>query len=158
MNSKHINETVNRLESFMEDVKDGNMRTILTNMQKMNDYMAEKIRIYEEHLTVLTGKKRSELTESDKRRLARKGKELNDFLLASIEPTWAPRTLRNWYNQLVGTKYDSTGANQKKRGRKSKSPEIVEEVLRLAERNPEWGYKRIAGTMNTWDMTSRPAR
>ena len=78
----------------MQDVKDGNLRTILENMQKMNDYMAEKLRIYEEHLTLLTGKARLELTDSDKRRLARKGKELNDFLLAAIEPTWAPGTIR----------------------------------------------------------------
>ena len=148
MNSKQVNETVNRLASLMQDVKDGDLRTILSNMQKMSDYMAEKIRIYEEHLTALTGRKRPELTESDKRRLARKGKDLNDFLLASVEPTWAPGTIRNWYNQLVGAKYNSTGANQKKRGRKPKSPEIIEEVLRLAERNPDWGYKRIAGTMN----------
>ena len=147
MNSKQVNETVNRLLSFMNDVNDGNLRTILANMQKMNDYLAEKIRIYEEHLTALTGRKRPELTESDKRRLARKGKELNDFLLASVEPTWAPGTLRNWYNQLVGAKYDSTGPNQKKRGRKPMSPEIIEEVLRLAEHNPDWGYMRIAGTM-----------
>lgn len=148
MNSKQVNETVNRLASLMQDIKDGDLRTILSNMQKMSDYMAEKIRIYEEHLTALTGRKRPELTESDKRRLARKGKDLNDFLLASVEPTWAPGTIRNWYNQLVGAKYNSTGANQKKRGRKPKSPEIIEEVLRLAERNPDWGYKRIAGTMN----------
>ena len=147
MNSKQVNETVNRLMSFMQDVKDGDLRAILANMQKMNDYMAEKIRIYEEHLTALTGRKRPELTESDKRRLAQKGKVLNDFLLKSVEPTWAPGTVRSWYNQLVGAKYDSTGDNQKKRGRKPISQEIVEEVLRLAEHNPEWGYKRIAGTM-----------
>ena len=66
MNSKQVNETVNRLLSFMQDVKDGNLRTILANMQKMNDYLAEKIRIYEEHLTVLTGRKRPELSDSDK--------------------------------------------------------------------------------------------
>ena len=94
MNSKQVNETVNKLFSFMQDVKDGDLRTILVNMQKMNDYMAEKLRIYEEHLTLLTGKARLELTDSDKRRLARKGKELNDFLLATIEPTWAPGTIR----------------------------------------------------------------
>ena len=147
MNSKQVNETVNRLMSFMQDVNDGDFRAILANMQKMNDYMAEKIRIYEEHLTALTGRKRPELTESDKRRLAQKGKVLNDFLLKSVEPTWAPGTVRGWYNQLVGAKYDSTGENQKKRGRKPMSWEIVEEVLRLAEHNPDWGYKRIAGTM-----------
>ena len=147
MNTNQVNEAVTRLMSFMKDVEDGNLSAILANMQKMNDYMAEKIRIYEEHLTALTGKKRPELTESDKRRLARKGKELNDFLLKYVEPTWAPGTIRNWYNQLVGAKYDSTGANQKKRGRKPISQEIVEEVLRLAERNPDWGYDRIVGTM-----------
>ena len=48
MNSKQVNETVNKLFSFMQNVKDGDLRTILVNMQKMNDYMAEKLRIYEE--------------------------------------------------------------------------------------------------------------
>ena len=61
MNSKQVSETVNKLVSFMQDVKDGNLRTILENMQKMNDHMAEKLRIYEEHLTLLTGKARLEL-------------------------------------------------------------------------------------------------
>ena len=132
----------------MGDVKDGNLREILANMQKMCDYQAEKLRIYEEHLTVLTGKERPELTDSDKRRLAQKGKMLNDFLLASVEPTWAPGTLRGWYNSLVGAKYDSTKSpDQKKRGRKPISQEIVDEVLKLAKNNPDWGYDRIAGTM-----------
>ena len=34
MNSKQVNETVNKLFSFMQDVKDGDLRTILENMQK----------------------------------------------------------------------------------------------------------------------------
>ena len=101
----------------------------------------------EEHLTSLTGKDRPILTESDKRRLARKGKELNDFLLAAIEPTWAPGTIRKWYSDLVGAKYNSVNVGQKKRGRKPVSPEIVEKVLLLAKNNPDWGYEHIAGTM-----------
>lgn len=74
----------------MRDVNDGDLRTIPVKMLKINDYMAERIRIYEEHLTAVMGKERPELTNSDKRRLAQKGKELNDYLLESIEPTWAP--------------------------------------------------------------------
>ena len=58
MNSKQVNETTIRLNAFMRDVKDGNLRTILKNMQSMLDYHAEKIRIYEEHLSELTGKAR----------------------------------------------------------------------------------------------------
>ena len=106
----------------MQDVKDGNLRTILENMQKMNDYMAEKLHIYEEYLTSLTGKDRPVLTESDKRRLAQKGKELNDFLLAAVEPTWAPGTIRKRYSDLVGAKYNSVNVGQKKRGRFKGSP------------------------------------
>ena len=70
----------------------------------MNDYMAEKLRIYEEHLTLLTGKARLELIDSNKRRLAQKGKGLNDFLLAAIEPTLAPGTILKWHSDLVGAK------------------------------------------------------
>ena len=147
MNSKQVNETVNKLFSFMQDVKDGDLRTILVNMQKMNDYMAEKLRIYEEHLASLTGKERPILTEADKRRLAQKGKELNEFLLAAIEPTWVLGTIRKWYSDLVGAKYNSVNDGQKKRGRKPVSPEIVERVLQLAKSNPDWGYEHIAGTM-----------
>ena len=147
MNSKQVNETVNRLVSFMGDVKDGNLREILANMQKMCDYQAEKLRIYEEHLTTLTGKERPELTDSDKRRRAQKGKALNVYLLAAVEPTWAPGTLRGWYNFLVGAKYNSVRDGQKKRGRKPLSQEIVDEVLKLAKNNPDWGYDRIAGVM-----------
>ena len=42
MNSRQVNETMNRLMAFMKDVTNGDLRAILSNMQKMNDYMAEK--------------------------------------------------------------------------------------------------------------------
>ena len=160
MNSKQVNETTIRLNAFMRDVKDGNLRTILKNMQSMLDYHAEKIRIYEEHLSELTGKARLELTDSDKRRLAQKGKALNDYLLAAVEPTWAPGTLRGWYNSLVGAKYNSVRDGQKKRGRKPLSQEIVDEVLKLAKNNPDWGYDRIAGVMKylKYDVSATTVR
>ncbi|NLK60070.1 MAG: hypothetical protein GX290_03335, partial [Treponema sp.] len=101
MNSRRVNETTIQLNAFMRDVKNGNLRTILVNLQKMCDYQSEKLRIYEKHLTELTGKARLELTDSDKRRLAQKGKALNDYLLAAVEPTWAPGTLRGWYNSRL---------------------------------------------------------
>ena len=34
MNSKQVNETVNKLFSFMQDVKDGDLRTILTTWRR----------------------------------------------------------------------------------------------------------------------------
>ncbi len=147
MNSKQVNEATKRLLSFMGEMKDGNLRTLLANMQTMCEYQAEKLRIYEEHFTELTGKERPELSDSDKRRLAQRGRKLNDCLLATVEPTWCVGTIRGWYDSLVGAKYDSTAPGQRKRGRKLISPEIVEKILFFNERNPDWGYDRIAGTM-----------
>ena len=37
--------------------------------------------------------------------------------------------------------------NQKKRGRKTISQEIIDRVLLLTKHNPDWGHDRIAGTM-----------
>lgn len=147
MNSKQVNAATNRLLSFMGDIQDGNLKTLLANMQTMCEYQAEKLRIYEEHLAALTGKARPELTDSDKRRLAQRSKSLNDFLLASIEPTWCVGTIRGWYNSLVGAKYNSVGADQKKRGRKPVSQEIIDMILYLSGKNPDYGYEKIAGTM-----------
>ena len=42
MNSKQVNATVNKLNSFMQNVKDGNLRTILENMQKMMKQIKSK--------------------------------------------------------------------------------------------------------------------
>ena len=47
MNSRRVNETTIQLNAFMRDVKNGNLRTILVNLQKMCDYQSEKLRIYE---------------------------------------------------------------------------------------------------------------
>ena len=52
-----------------------------------------------------------------------------------------------WYSELISNKYNSTGENQKKRGRKPVNEEIVREILRLAESTPSWGYDRITGVM-----------
>ena len=81
-----------------------------------------------------------------RRQLAHRGKKLNEFLLGQIENTFAPSTVMKWYSELISNKYNSTGENQKKRGRKPVNEEIVREA-RLANRNPTWGYDRIAGVM-----------
>lgn len=45
MNSKQVNETVNKLFSFMQDVKDGNLRTVLENMLQLQHWEAELERL-----------------------------------------------------------------------------------------------------------------
>lgn len=138
--------TLKRLNAVMKDINGDNTQ-ILRTLQDQIDYLREKVDVLEEVLEEKTGKSQPEFSESQKRRLAYRGKKLNEYLLSVVEPTFAPGTVHGWYRELVGKKYDSTGTGQRKRGRKPISPEIIEKVLFFQERNPAWGYDRIAGTM-----------
>lgn len=140
-------EILQKLNGFLSAVGNGDVKEVIEKMQAMMDYQAEKIRIYEDKLCELTGRERPELNDDDRKRLAHHGHKLNDYLLSITEITWCPDTVRGWHRDLVGKKYDSTGAGQKRRGRKPISPEIVEKVLYFNKRNPDWGYDHIAGTM-----------
>ncbi len=129
-------DTFKRLRAVMKDVN-GDNRQIVRTLQDQVEYLLEKVAILEEIATEANGGKVPVYSEGQKKRLAYRGRKLNEFLLATVERTFAPGTLRNWYNELVGVKYDSTKSpNQKKRGRKPISQEIVDEVLLLAEHNP----------------------
>jgi len=139
-------DTFKRLRAVMKDVN-GDNRQIVRTLQDQVEYLLEKVAILEEIATEENGGKSPVYSEAQKKRLAYRGKKLNEFLLATVEQTFAPGTIYGWHRELVGKKYDSTGTGQKKRGRKPISQEIVDEVLLLAERNPDWGYDRIAGTM-----------
>lgn len=110
------NHVLQKLNGFIKDVNAGNTKDIIKNLQLICDYQAEKLRIYEEKIQEATGKARPQLTDSDRRRLAQKGRVLNDYVLSIVEPTWSVRTVRGWYNTLVGDKYNSVRPNQKKRG------------------------------------------
>lgn len=116
-------------------------------MQDQIEYLMEFIAIQGEIIEELTGSRQPELSVEQKKRLAHRGKKLNEFLLGQIENTFAPSTVFKWYSELISKKYDSTDENQKKRGRKPICDEIVAEALRLANNNPSWGYDRIAGVI-----------
>ena len=142
---KHT-DTLKRLNAVMKDINGDNTQ-ILRTMQDQIDYLQEKVGILEEIIEVETGKERPEYSDEQKKRLAYRGRKLNEYLLSVVEQTYAPGTIHDWYQELVGQKYDSTGEGQRKRGRKPISPEIVERILFFQTRNPDWGYDRIAGTM-----------
>lgn len=136
-------EILTSINAFMGQMRDGNTRELIANLQAALDYQTEKLRIYEEKYKAETGKERPELTDDERRRLAKRSRAMNQYLLSITENTWSPSTVMDWYRKLIAEKYDSTGENQKKRGRKPVSTDLQELVLRLAEQNPHWGYKRI---------------
>ena len=57
-----------------------------------------------------------------------------------------PDTLLRWYKRLIADKFD--GSKQRKMPGRPRVPEEVEQlVLRMAEENPMWGYRRLQGAL-----------
>ena len=139
---KKQTDTFKRLRAVIKDIN-GDNRQIIKAMQDQIEYLMEFIEIQGEILEEKTGHRQPELSDDQKKRLAHRGKKLNQFLLGQVAQCFAPKTIHDWYRELIAEKYDSTGENQKKRGRKPISTDLQELVLRLAEQNPHWGYKRI---------------
>lgn len=130
---KHI-DAFKLLHTITKDVNSDN-RQIIKAMQEQIDYLMEFIAVQGEIIEQTTGCRQPELSEEQKRRLAYRGKKLNEFMLGQISQFFSTGTVHGWYRELIAKKYDSTGANQKKRGRKPISREIIAEVLMLAEHN-----------------------
>jgi len=140
-------EILKRLIAFLKDIGNNDQRTILKNLQNSVQYMEEKLHIYEEILEKETGKSKPQLDELQKRRLAQAGARLNAYILATVENTFSPDTIREWYRKLVGSKYNSVADGQKTRGPKKISDKMVELVVHMASENPLWGAARIAAYM-----------
>ena len=126
---KKLTDTFKRLRAVIKDIN-GDNRQIIKTMQDQIEYLMEFIDIQGEILEEKTGSRQPELSVEQKKRLAHRGKKLNEFLLGQIEHTFASSTVLKWYSELISDKYNSTGENQKKRGRKPISEEIVKEILR----------------------------
>ena len=57
-----------------------------------------------------------------------------------------PDTLLAWQRKLIAKKYD--GGAKRKPGRPRTATELEHLVVRLAQENRDWGYRRILGAMS----------
>ena len=93
MPERHImhkqNDTFKRLRAVMKDVN-GDHRQIIKTMQDQIDYLMEFIDIQGEILEEKTGHRQPELSDDQKKRLAHRGKKLNQFLLGQVAQCFAP--------------------------------------------------------------------
>ena len=81
---KKQTDTFKRLCSVIKDVN-GNNRQIIRTMQDLIEYLMEFIDIQGEIIEEKTGCRQPELSVEQKKRLAYRGKKLNEFLLGQIE-------------------------------------------------------------------------
>ena len=106
------------------------------------DYLREENRVLREQL----GGRRLRLDDNQRRRLAVKAKVLGRKLLAEVASLVTPETLLAWHRKLIAQKYE--GAANRAPGRPRIAAEIEALVVRLAEENRDWGYRRIAGALS----------
>src|SRR3954454_6100121 len=109
---------------------------------QMIEYLREENRVLREQL----GDRRLRFTDDQRRRLAAKAKGLGRKLLAEIATIVTPETLLAWHRKLIALKYD--GSPKPGPGRPRTAGEIEALVLRLAEENRDWGYRRIQGALS----------
>ena len=103
----------------------------------MIDYLREENRVLREQL----GGRRLRLKDDERPRLAVRAKRLGRKVLAELATIVTPETLLAWHRKLIAQKYD--GSAQRAPGRPRAAAAIETLVVRMAEQNHDWGYRRI---------------
>src|SRR5215475_12803902 len=111
------------------------------HQQHVIEYLIEENRVIREQI----GNRRLRFSDNQRRRLAVRAKKLGRILLAEVATTVTPETLMAWHRKLIAQKYD--GTSFRTLGRRRTAKEIAALVVRMAEENRGWGYRRIQGAL-----------
>jgi len=112
------------------------------HQQHVITYLQEENRLLKAHL----GGRRLRLTDTERRRLAALAYPLGRKRLKEVATLATPDTLLRWYKRLIAQKFD--GSMQRRQlGRPRVVEEVEQLVMRMAEENPTWGYRRHQGAL-----------
>jgi hypothetical protein len=109
--------------------------------QQVIEYLVEENRVLREQI----GNRRMRFTNDQRCRLATKAKKLGRRILTQVATIVTPETLLAWHRMLIAQKYD--GSANRNPGRPRTLAEISDLVIRMAEENRGWGYRRIQGAL-----------
>jgi putative transposase len=115
---------------------------IQRHQQQVITYLQEENRILKAQL----GGRRLCLTDTERRRLAALAHPLGRTRLPEVATIATPAALLRWYRRLIAQKFDGSACRQSV-GRPRMAEEIEHLVVRMAEENPTWGYRRIQGAL-----------
>jgi putative transposase len=110
------------------------------HQQQVIAYLQEENRV----LTAQLSGRRLRLTDIQRRRLAALAHPLGRHRLQEVTTIATPDTLLRWYKRLIAEKFDDSKQRQRC-GRPRVAEEVEQLVMRMAEENPTWGYRRIQG-------------
>ena len=105
------------------------------------EYLQEENRILREQL----GGRRLRFTDSQRRRLAAKGRAIGRRALEQLAGLVTPDTILRWYRELIAKKYD--GSSRRQGGCSGTADSLQRLVVQFATENPRWGYTRIRGAL-----------
>src|SRR5438105_9432410 len=112
------------------------------HQQQVITYLIEENRVLKAQL----GGRRLHLTDTERRRLAALAHPLGRKRLKEVATLATPDTLLRWYQRLIAQKFDGS-KRRRPLGRPRVAEEIEQLVMRMAEENPSWGYRRIQGAL-----------
>lgn len=112
------------------------------HQQQVIAYQQEEIHILKAKL----GKRRIRFTDTERRRLAMLAHPLGRNCLKAAATLATPDTLMRWYKRLVADKFDGS-QKRNQLGRPRVPDEVEQHVIRMANENPTWGYRRIQGAV-----------
>src|SRR5919108_5721425 len=115
---------------------------IQRHQQQVITYLHEENRVLKAQL----GGRRLRLTDTERRRLAALAPPIGRKRLKDVATIATPDTLMRWYKRLIAQKFDGSQHRQQ-HGRPRVTEEIEQLVVRMAEENPSWGYRRIQGAL-----------
>jgi len=112
------------------------------HQQQVITYLLEENRVLKAQL----GGCRLRLTDTERQRLATLAHPLGRKRLKAVATFVTPETLLRWYKRLISQKFDGSTQRQQL-GRPRVAEEGEQLVMRMAEENPTWGYRRIQGAL-----------
>src|SRR5438132_662831 len=112
------------------------------HQQQVIAYLIEENRVLKAPL----GGRQLRLTDTERRRLATLAHPLGRTRLKEVATLVTPETLMRWYKQLIAQKFDGS-TKRRPCGRPRIAEEVEQLVVRMAEENPSWGYRRIQGAL-----------
>jgi len=118
------------------------------HQQQVITYLLAENRVLKAQL----GGRRLRLTDTERRRLAVLAHLLGRQRLKEVATLVTPETLLRWYQRLIAQKFDGSRP-RRQLGRPRVAEEVEQLVVRMAEENPTWGYRRIQGALANLGLT-----
>jgi putative transposase len=112
------------------------------HQQQVITYLLAENRVLKAQL----GSRGLRLTDTERRRLAALAYPLGRQRLQDMTTIVTPATLLRWYHRLIARKFDGSH-HRHHLGRPRVIEEIEQLVVRMAEENATWGYRRIQGAL-----------